>query len=147
MPDCDEHMLLAFDFGLKRIGLAIGQTSLQLATALTTLLAKDGVPQWQEIETIVDEWQVKAFVIGIPYTLTGGEQTLTRAARRFAAGLQQQFKLPVYEVDERMSTIEAKSQIYAQGGGYRQLRKAPVDSVAAALILQQWFTMQIEQHA
>jgi len=135
-----EQMLLGVDFGMKRIGLAIGQTSVQLATALKTLRAKDGVPQWQEIQAIIDEWHINAFAIGIPYNMAGGEQVLTRAAKHFASALQQQFKLPVYEVDERLSTIEAKAQIYAQGGGYRKLRKVPIDSMAAALILQQWFT-------
>ncbi|MEE9451499.1 MAG: Holliday junction resolvase RuvX, partial [Gammaproteobacteria bacterium] len=109
------HTLLGFDFGLRRIGLAVGQSSLQIATALKTLSAKDGIPEWDEIQTLTDEWNASEFVVGIPYSLGGGVQEITRAAKQFAESLRQRFNLPVYETDERLSTVEARSQIYAKG--------------------------------
>jgi putative Holliday junction resolvase len=129
--------LLGFDFGMKRIGVAVGQTLTKTARPLTTLKANQGVPPWEQLKKMVKTWQPGALVVGIPLNMDGTEQPLTRAARKFAQQLQAQLNLPVYEMDERLSTKDAKERLFAEGG-YKALQNGQVDSVAAQLILQNW---------
>lgn len=133
------HILLGFDFGLKRIGVAIGQTITQSARPLTTLVAKDGFPNRAEVQALIDQWHPDAFVIGIPLNMDGTEQPVTQSARALKQWLFEQFKLPTYEIDERLSTRSAREAIYNQGG-IKSLKKAEVDSFAAQIILQDWLT-------
>jgi putative Holliday junction resolvase len=128
--------LLGFDFGLRRIGVAVGQTVTGTATALTTLYADQGEPNWQEVGKLLNEWRPQALVVGIPTSMDSTEQTITGAAKNFAKALQR-FDLPVYEIDERLTTKEARQQLFAEGG-YRAIQAAQVDSVAAKLILESW---------
>jgi len=123
--------LLAFDFGMKKIGTAVGQSLIQTGTPLTELPAKDGIPSWDAIKKLIEEWRADALVVGIPYNMDGSEQEITWAAKKFGNRLQDRFQLPVYFVDERLTTVEAKSEL-------RHPSK-PVDSYAAKLILETWF--------
>lgn len=131
-------ILLGFDFGMKRIGVAIGQTVTQTARPLETLQAKDGIPVWASIEKLIEKWQPGALVVGIPLNMDGTEQKITGNARQFAATLRERFHLPVYEMDERLTTKAAREQLFAKGG-YKALQDGQVDGVAAQLILQNWF--------
>ncbi|MBA3661316.1 MAG: Holliday junction resolvase RuvX [Gammaproteobacteria bacterium] len=131
-------ILLAFDFGMKRIGVAIGQTITQTATPLTTLTAKEGVPPWTEIAKIIKKWRPDALIVGIPLNMDGTPQSITLSARTFAENLMQTFDLPVLEMDERLTTKDAREQLFTQGG-YRALQDGQVDRVAAQLILENWF--------
>ena len=128
--------LLGFDFGLKRIGVAVGQTLTGTATALTTLQADKGEPNWSELEKLIKEWGPQALVVGIPLNMDSSQQTITMAAKNFANSLQR-FGLPVYEVDERLTTKEARQQLFS-AGGYRAIKQAQIDSIAAKLILESW---------
>lgn len=138
-----EQTLLGFDFGLKHIGVAVGQTLTGTARALTSLTARNGVPDWQEIARLIATWHPDAIVIGIPLNMDGSEQPLTHAARRFSDELQQRFLLPVHPMDERLSSVEARAYLFEQGG-YKALKKSAIDSLAAQLILESWLKSYID---
>ena len=95
------HILLGFDFGMKRIGVAVGQTVTKTARPLETLKAKQGVPHWEKILKLIKTWQPDALIVGIPLNMDGTPQPLTEAAEQFANELKKRFELPVYGIDER----------------------------------------------
>lgn len=132
-----EAMFLGFDFGYKRIGVAVGQQITCRAQPLLTLEAKLGVPNWDEVQKIIKEWRPQALIVGLPTCIDDSEQYTTEAARIFAGQLAQRFDLAVHLVDERLSTVEARAQLFARGG-YRKIKQSQVDSFAACIILEQW---------
>lgn len=134
--------LIAFDFGTKSIGVAIGQEITGTARALTAFKAQDGVPDWQKIERLLKEWLPDLVVVGLPLNMDGTEQPLTKRARKFANRLQGRFGVNVILHDERLSTVEARSHLFDHGG-FRALDKGSVDSASAVVILESWF----EQHS
>ena len=117
---------LSFDFGTKRVGVASGNTLTRTATALRTL-SVEGEARFDAIAALIAEWRPDALVVGVPFHPDGAEHDNTRRARRFARQLHGRFALPVHEVDERYTTVEA----IASGA-------ADVDAAAAALILDQF---------
>lgn len=139
MPN--DHTILGFDFGLKYIGIAVGQTTTRSARALTTVIARAGVPPWEQISQLIQTWQPDSLVVGIPLNMDGSEQPLTHAAKQFAQQLTTRYQLPVHPMDERLSTREAREQLFTQGG-YRALKKKTIDSLAAQLILESWLLRQ-----
>ncbi len=139
MNKSSHSVLLGFDFGSKRIGVAVGQTVTETAHPLVTLKAIQGAPEWKTLEKLLKTWQPDGLVVGIPLNMDGTEQTITLQAREFAEQLKQRFNLPVYEMDERLSTKDARERLFAEGG-YKALQHGQVDSVAAQLILQNWLT-------
>ena len=118
---------LAFDFGLKRVGVATGSVLLREGQALRTIAA-EGDARFAAIEALIREWQPDALVVGVPFHPDGAEHDNTRRARRFARQLHGRFRLTVHEVDERYSTTEA----HAAGA-------ADADAASAAIILSQFF--------
>ncbi len=134
MPD---GVYLGFDFGYKRIGVAVGQRLTCSASPLATISAQTGIPDWTVVAKVVAQWTPQALIVGIPTCIDGREQYTTSAARRFAKELRKRFTLPVHLVDERLTTVEARGQLFAQGG-YRKIKQTEVDSVAACVILEQW---------
>ncbi len=130
--------LLGFDFGLRRIGVAVGQTVTRRARPLTTLNAQDGQPDWQHVRVLIQEWQPHELIVGLPVHLDGSEHERTRAARRFGNRLAGRFKLAVHFVDERLSSDEAERQLRQRGTRPGQHNKAEVDALAAQVILQSW---------
>ncbi len=143
MKKSTHHVLLGFDFGMKRIGVAVGQTVTQTARPLVTIAAKEGEPSWDDISKLIKKWQPDGIVVGIPLNMDGTTQPLTEFARAFAEKLTQRFNLPVYEMDERLSTKDARERLYALGG-YKALQNGQVDRVAAQLVLQNWLTTHKE---
>jgi putative Holliday junction resolvase len=133
--------VLGFDFGMKHIGVAVGQTITQTANPLTSLKALDGIPNWDEVAKLITTWGAKALVIGIPLNMDGSEQPITAAAKKFSNRLHARFKLPVHPVDERLTTAEAKQQLF-DAEGYRALEKTAIDSYSAKLILESWLRGQ-----
>lgn len=127
--------VLAFDFGTKRIGAAVGETALGIAHPLTTIHAADKQRRYAAIEALVREWQPAALIVGLPAHLDGSEHEISRLARKFATELGQRFKLPVEFVDERLTSAAAESSLGESGVAARK-RKAVVDAVAAQHILQ-----------
>ncbi len=118
---------LAFDYGLKRVGVACGNDLLRQAQALRTIAA-EGDARFHQIRKLIDEWRPDALVVGVPFHPDGAEHEITQRARRFARQLNGRFHLPVHEVDERYSSVEAE-------------RDDPddLDAASAAIILQQYF--------
>lgn len=138
--------VLGFDFGMKHIGVAVGQTITHSASPLTTLKAKDGIPDWETIAKLISTWNPQALIIGIPLNMDGTEQPITAAAKKFSNRLHGRFKLPVYPVDERLTTAEAKQQLF-DAAGYRALDKAAIDSYAAKLIVESWLKANAPFHS
>ncbi len=127
-----DYSFLAFDYGLKRTGVASGNTVTSSASPLTTVKA-EGNARFAPIEKLIREWQPDVLLVGVPFHPDGAEHDNTRAARRFARQLEGRFKLPVIEVDESYSTTAAL------GSG---IRHADADAAAAAILLQQFFDTQ-----
>ena len=132
-----EGVYLGFDFGYKRIGVAVGQKLTGSAAPLAKLDAVSGVPDWGLVQRLVEEWRPLAIVVGLPTTIDDKELYTTAAARGFARQLRKRYLLPVHLVDERLSTVEARAHLFATGG-YRRIKKSDVDSIAACIILEQW---------
>ncbi len=125
---------MAFDFGTRQIGLAVGQTLTASGRPLAVLKARDGQPSWQQIADHIKQWQPDTLVVGLPLNMDGSESPFCQRARKFARRLQGRMVLPVKMVDERLSTAEAKSR----GERPDSYRESPVDSEAACLILETW---------
>ena len=136
-----EETLLAFDYGTKNIGVASGQTITRSATSQASLKAKDGIPDWQQIERLIQEWQPQLLLVGLPLNMDGTEQPFTARTRKFANRLHGRFGLPVELHDERLTTTEARSQLFAEGG-YKKLTKDKVDSLSAKIIFESWYEQQ-----
>ncbi|WP_373099641.1 MULTISPECIES: Holliday junction resolvase RuvX [Pasteurellaceae] len=129
---------LAFDFGTRSIGCAVGQSITATAQALPALKARDGIPDWAHVEKCLREWQPDVIIVGLPLNMDGTEQPLTARARKFANRLHGRFGVRVELQDERLTTTEARSEIFRRGG-YRALEKGKVDGISACLILESWF--------
>lgn len=130
--------LLAFDFGTKSIGVAVGQQLTGTARPLAALKAQDGIPDWNKIEALLKEWLPDRVVVGLPLNMDGTEQPLTARARKFANRLHGRFGVQVDLQDERLSTVEARADLFERGG-FRALNKGSVDSLSAVIILESWF--------
>jgi putative Holliday junction resolvase len=126
MPEGHARTVLAFDFGLKRIGVAVGEPELRTAHPLPA------IADFSQIEKLVEEWNPSGLVVGRPTSVQGTPHAMTRQAEDFARRLEKRFKLPVARVDERYTSVEAESRL-------KGLKKKALDSVAAQLILEQYF--------
>ncbi|OOF44413.1 Holliday junction resolvase RuvX [Rodentibacter trehalosifermentans] len=129
---------LAFDFGTKSIGCAVGQSITGTAQALPAFKAQDGIPNWENIEKCLKEWKPDVVVVGLPLNMDGTEQELTLKAKKFANRLNGRFGVKVILQDERLTTTQARSEIFERGG-FRALKKGKVDGISACLILESWF--------
>lgn len=139
------NILLGFDFGTKHIGVAVGQTITQTARALTSIKATAGIPDWMQVDELINTWRPEAFVVGIPLNMDGTEQPLTQLAKKFANLLRERYQLPVYDMDERLTTVAAKDQLFSVGG-YKALDKKNIDSMSAQLILQNWLESRVNKN-
>lgn len=137
MPDQAISTVLGFDFGSKWIGTAVGQVITRTANPLNTIATSQHQPNWPAITELINTWQPQALIVGIPLNMDGSEQVMTEKARDFATDLGKRFQLPVYSVDERLTSVEAKQQLFDQGG-YRKLNKDKINSYAAKLIVEGW---------
>ena len=125
--------VLAFDFGLKQIGIAFGQTITNQSTGIKIIKAKNGVPNWDEIKTIVEEWNPTTLVVGLPINMDDSESEMSRLAKTFAKNLKSRSHINVKMVDERLSSREAKNKAREAS---KSLDTTKTDHIAAALILQ-----------
>lgn len=136
MPD----IVLGFDFGTRRIGVAVGSSLSGQAQALTTLHHRES-PDWDAVARLVGEWRPTALVVGLPLLEDGSEQPIAGHARYFIGELGKLFDLPVYEAEERFSSLEAESRLRtarATGARRRRLKKGDSDAMAAQIILEGW---------
>lgn len=130
--------ILAFDFGEKRIGIAVGETMLKVAHPLTTIEAEENEIKFSQIANLIQEWRPSLLIVGLPTYLDGEAHTLTQLSKKFAQRLEGRFNLPVKMVDERLSSAEA-SQNLRDVGVNGMKKKAMIDAVAAQIILQSYF--------
>ena len=147
--------LLGFDYGSKRIGIAIGQEVTGTVNPLTTLHSINSKPDWENISKLIKEWQPDLIVVGLPLHMDGSEQAMTQAAKRFANQLNGRYQIPVVLMDERLSSHEAESLIKEQSHSHSHSKshlkskppsvfqdKAQIDMISAQLILQSWMSQQ-----
>ena len=137
---------LAFDYGTQRIGVAYGQSVSGTAQAVCVLKARDGIPDWNEIQALIDEWKPTAFVVGLPYNLDGTDSELLPRAIKFANRLNGRFNKPVYGMDERLSSKAAIEQIVEENEAGLKRKSSAIDDIAAQIILENWFN-ELEQEA
>jgi len=133
--------ILGFDHGLKNIGVAVGQELTRTANALTVVKARDGIPNWDDIQKLIDEWKPQILIVGLPLNMDGTEQKMTKAARKFGNRLNGRFQIPVEWEDERLTTFEALEHL----GIHSKLQakqRDDVDRISAQLILQSWLNEQ-----
>jgi len=137
--------IMAFDYGTKSIGSAIGQEITGTASPLKAFKAIDGIPNWDNIAKQIREWQPDLIVVGLPMDLHGKSlETITPRARKFANRLHGRFGLLVELHDERLSTQEAKAELFTHGG-YKVLTKGNIDCQSAVVILESWFEAQYNE--
>lgn len=137
--------VLAFDFGLKRTGVASGELEIGVAHPLTTITADNKSTRFASIDKLVAEWRPGLLVIGLPTHPDGAEHEMTRAARNFAADLETRYTLPVFLHDERYTSAEAESTLYQSDKTNKHMAKphATLDALAAQLILQGFFDARL----
>jgi len=130
--------VLAFDFGTRLIGVAIGHQLTGSARPLGTVPADD----WKRLDAMVSEWNPACLVVGLPLALDGTEQPMSRAARAFATELQRRHARPVHLVDERHTSAEAARRFATRraAGSVRRKHAAAIDAVAAEIILETWLS-------
>jgi putative Holliday junction resolvase len=133
--------LLAIDYGTRKLGIATGQTLTRTAMGIALLPVKANTPDWEELDKLVTKWKPDAFVVGIPLNMDGTESDMSTRARRFMAQLTQRYGKPCHEVDERLSTREARdiTRRNAELIGKKINDRAKVDALAAQLLLESWF--------
>lgn len=129
--------LLGFDFGTRRIGIAVGERSTGSASPLTTLRAVRKQPDWAAIDRLIDEWRPVALIVGLPLNMDGSDNEMTARARRFSRQLHGRTHLPAHLTDERLTTVEAASRLYASGT-FPDRAEGRVDAMAAQIILESW---------
>ena len=137
------RVVLAFDFGHRRIGIACGDTVSRTAAPLVAVPVRLGVPRWEVIDSLMRDWQPALVVVGLPYNVDGSDSGMTKDARSFAIELERRYLKQVALVDERYSSREAEARLKsARESGLRRRRvvKADVDAAAACVILERWFT-------
>ncbi len=131
MPELRSY--LGLDYGMRRIGVAQGQSLLRTATPLATLSARDGIPDWKALDALVATWQPSALVVGVPLHLDGQVSAMTARAQKFIRRLQARYHLPVHAVDERLTSEEAQWLRDERG-----ISRAGLDAEAAAILLESY---------
>lgn len=135
--------ILAFDFGTRKIGVAAVDLDAANIVAscneLPTISAREGIPDWQEMTELIDAWKPSGAIVGLPLDGEGNDMEITRRARKFGNRIKGRFTIPVTFIDERLSTREAKQEAHERGRS-QHYKSAPVDSIAARLILESWLS-------
>lgn len=133
-----QRSILGFDFGTKYIGVAIGQELTGTARPLGSIKANDGIPNWDNISHYLNEWQPDLVVVGLPLNMDGTEQPMTKSAKKFGNRIHGRFGIQVAFQDERLTTADAKAQLFQQGG-YKNLKKDNIDAQSAVIIIESYF--------
>ncbi len=133
-----QRTIIGFDFGKKYIGIAVGQEITGSASPLGSIKANDGIPHWDSLSNYLTEWQPDLIVVGLPLNMDGSEQQLTKDARKFGNRIAGRFGLKVEFQDERLTTADAKEQLFSRGG-YKNLKKDNIDAESARLIIESFF--------
>ncbi|MBV1876464.1 MAG: Holliday junction resolvase RuvX [Pseudomonadales bacterium] len=128
----NSNLVMAFDFGMKKIGVAVGQKITATATPLMIIPARDGIPNWQTLEKLIQEWSPHHFVVGLPLNMDDTESEMSLLAEKFGRKLSGRYNIPHTTVDERLSSFEAREIAAAN---------TPIDAIAAKLILETYFRL------
>ncbi len=141
MPDTalTRGYIMGFDFGLRRIGVAVGQTATNTASSLETV-KHSRQPDWIAIDRLVKDWKPTTLLVGLPLDSEGEETEMSKAARRFGAALQKRFSLELVYADERLSSRAAQSRFaeLRASGNLRRKNASQLDAMAAQIILENW---------
>ena len=121
-------IIMGFDFGMKRIGVAVGQKVTQTASGLTVVQACDGIPRWEYLDKIVLDWQPEKFIVGLPLNMDGSKSEMSQKAHKFSRRVSSRYNIHSEMFDERLTSFEAREH---EG-------KTHIDAIAARLILQSW---------
>ena len=133
--------VMGFDFGMKNIGVAVGQQLTGTASGIAALKARDGIPDWQQIADLIQQWQPQQLVVGLPLNMDGSEQHMTAAARKFGNRLNNRFNIQVAWQDERLTTYEAVDTMGLRNK-FQSAKRSDVDRLSAQIILQSWLDQQ-----
>ena len=133
--------VLAIDYGLRNMGVAVGNTLSQTAQPLAIINARDGVPDWDALAKLIEEWQPQRVVVGYPLNMDGSESDISQRVMKFARQVEGRYQRIVTLVDERLSSREAKAAALASGRN-GDCAARPLDDEAAAIILTTWLNEQ-----
>ena len=121
-------IIMGFDFGLKRIGVAVGQKVTQTASGLTVVQACDGIPRWEYLDKIILDWQPEKFIVGLPLNMDGSKSEMSQKAHKFSRRMSSRYNIQSEMFDERLTSFEAR----------KNEEKTHIDAIAARLILESW---------
>lgn len=133
----ESGVVIGFDYGSRKIGVAVGHRATGTAAPLRTLPAVNQHPDWEAIGELIASWQPDEIIVGMPYNMDGSEAELAPRVRRFARQLEGRFNRPVHLIDERLTTVDATEMLIRRGA---RRRNGLLDAVAAKLILETWFS-------
>ena len=137
-PKTPDQTFLGFDFGNKKIGVAVGHLVTGIANPLLTLRSPNQNPDWDSISKLIEEWRPAGLVVGISKQLDGSDNVITPRMLKFCRQLEGRYRLPVYQRDETLSTFEAKQMLFDEVKVSATKLWAVQDQLAAQLILQAW---------
>ena len=121
-------IIMGFDFGMRRIGVAVGQKVTQTASGLTVVRARDGIPKWEYLDKIVLDWQPEKFIVGLPLNMDGSKSEMSQKAHKFSRRMSSRYNIQSEMFDERLTSFEAREHE----------EKTHIDAIAAKLILESW---------
>ncbi len=130
--------VMGFDFGTQKMGMACGNSLSGTAQPLAIFPMRDGIPDWDKLTKLIAQWQPNLCVVGLPLNMDDSESELSLRARKFARRLRHRLNIPVWMVDERLTTREARHSLLTyqqQGHG----KKTSADSLAASMLVESWF--------
>ena len=133
----DSSVVMAFDYGLKNIGIAIGQNITKSASTFYAIKAREGEPDWIKLDSIVEEWEPAIFIVGDPFNMDGTRSEFQKRISQFSTKLKNRYKIRLHMMDERLTTKEAKERIKTESSGLNE--SANKHSVSAQIILEDWF--------
>lgn len=131
-----QGVFLGFDFGTKYIGIAVGQVITQTASPLTTLAARNGVPNWEKLNQIIEEWQPQGLIVGLALQLDGSHSPTSLLAKKFGQRLQKRYAIEIYYIEERLTTVAARERLKETYPD--TFYQEDVDSMSAVIILESW---------
>lgn len=133
----ESGVVMAFDFGLRNIGIAIGQNITKSASTFYAIKAKEGEPDWMKLDSIVKEWEPSLFIVGDPINMDGTKSEFQKRIIKFSIDLKRRYAIKIYKMDERLTTKEAKERIKDESNGLQA--SANKHSISAQIILEDWF--------
>ena len=128
---------MAFDYGLRNIGIAIGQNITKSASTFYAIKAKEGVPDWIKLDSIIEEWEPGLFIVGDPFNMDGTKSEFQKKIAKFSTELKKRYEIELKMMDERLTTKEAKERIQDKSDGIKD--SANKHSISAQIILEDWF--------